>query len=253
MSPLSFQVRVGIPGSLTIEIDPFTGLVGRQPAIFPPLNQPVLDAGPFGNARNQPPSAGVGLMGKAWAQGWVTPVSRRLVSLGGNTQFQLLSFVCPSLDQTDNAWGFNGDIDATSDPAQIINLTQFGTSNFGRSLAVGDYILWDDPSIANGMYQYEIDVVTSLGPFTVQRRGPGAAAGRAQFDSVKAAHSGVNFYQLITPAFNVLWDGSRQVFKFLWDNMIVSAVSGVTIGMRTPDTVNLFPVPPTPPTPGLFI
>ena len=250
---LLFTVRVGIPGSLTIEVQAAGPVIVGQPArIFPPLNQPLLDAGPMGDSARQPPEPGVGLIGKSWARGWFTPVSNRLIALGGNTDFQLLTFEAPSLDTTDMLWGATGSADGTTDPATL-TATLFGTSVYGRSFAAGDYIIWDDPSIVSGMYQYEIDQITAVNGniFTLKRRGPQGTAGRAQFNTPMVAHVGVNFYQLIDKTFSVLWQGERQVYKFLWDNMIVSAVSATTPGLTAPVVVSTFPVPPTIALPGL--
>ncbi len=214
MGSLSFQVRIGIPGCLTIEVDAAQGIIQTQPFLNPQLNQPITDQ----------------LISKAWGQGWATPMTKRLIALGGNTKYQLLNFECPSLDLTDNAWGAQGSIDATSDPASIM-APIFGTSNFGRSFAVGDYILWDDPRIVSGVYQYEIDQITAVSGsnFTLLRRGNNASG--AQFGSVKAAHTNIKFYRLIDKVFQVLWAGEWQVFKFEWDNMIVAAVSATTEGL----------------------
>ncbi|MES2137004.1 MAG: hypothetical protein V4502_08100 [Pseudomonadota bacterium] len=240
MSALSFQVRVGIPGALTIEIatvDRSTPL--RPAALFPPLQQAVLrDSG--------------GLMAKAWGEGWAIPMNKRLVALGGNSNLQLLTFECPSLDRTDNAWGMTGSLDAASDSATITGVP-FGASNFGRAFEEGDYILWDDPTLVTGLYQYEIDLITAVqqNTFTLARAAQGGDAGRAQFGSVKAAHGNVKFYQLVMGRFGVLWEGHHEVFKFLWDQMIVAAVSAATVGLSAPTIVNLAPIPPTAATPGL--
>jgi hypothetical protein len=36
---------------------------------------------------------------------------------------------------------------------------------------------------------------------------------------------------LIDKTFPVLWAGEWQVFKFMWDNMIVAAVSATAVGI----------------------
>ncbi len=240
MPELNFQIRVGIPGSLTIEIDTVTRPTPLRPAaLFPPLNQaPLRDSG--------------ALLTKAWGEGWAIPMNKRLVALGGNSNLQLLTFECPSLDQTDNAWGMTGSIDALSDPA-IITGVPFGMSTFGRGFEVGDYILWDDPMLVNGLYQYEIDRITAVNQntLTLERAAQSSAAGRAQFGSVKAAHANVKFYQLIMGRFGVLWDGEHQVFKFLWDQMVVAAVSAATVGLTAPTIINLATIPPAAAAPGL--
>ena len=161
----------------------------------------------------------------------MTPVSQRLIALGGNTNKQLLTFECPSLDTTDMAWGAQGSIDGTTDPVQII-APLFGTSVYGRAFAPGDYVLWNDPAIVNGVYQYEIDQIVSVkgSVFTLARKDPQNPGG-AQFGSVLAAHTNIQFFKLIDKTFDVLWAGEWQVFKFLWDDMIVAAVSANTVGL----------------------
>jgi len=216
MAPaLNFTARVGIPGCLTIEIQAvpqvkqqsITNLVAQ-------LSQPITDK----------------LISRAWGEGWASPLTQKIVALGGNTAYQLLIFECPSLDTTDMAWGATGTIDATTDPATLTAPT-FGTSLYGRAFAAGDYILWNDPTILNGRYSYEIDQIQSVSGnnFTLKRRG--AQPGGAQFGSPMTAHSGVQFFQLIDKTFPVLWMGEWQVFKFLWDNMIVAAVSATAVGV----------------------
>src|SRR6185312_15244907 len=98
MAPaLNFTARVGIPGCLTIEIQAvpqvkqqsITNLVAQ-------LSQPITDK----------------LISRAWGEGWASPLTQKIVALGGNTAYQLLIFECPSLDTTDMAWGATGTIDA---------------------------------------------------------------------------------------------------------------------------------------------
>lgn len=253
MSDLSFSVRVGIPGSLTIEIQPTGRILGQKPeTIYPPLRESVTALGPSaaGIGTTTPGQQASVVMGKAWGQGWAQPVSRRLNALGGYTNFQTLFFQAPSLDQTDNAWGGTATIDATTDPVTV-TATLFGTSNYGRSFQVGDYIIWDDATVVNGKYSYEIDLITAVSGATLTLQRQGVTPGLAQFNSQKTAHAGMNFYQLVNPSFTSYWDGSWQVFKYLWDNMIVAAVSGTTWGATGPSIVNLSPVPPAIAYPGL--
>lgn len=229
----TFAVRDGSPGSLTIEV-PAVVLSGRQnppPNLRPQLNAPVL----AGDDKQ---------LSMAWGTGWAVPVSQRLIALGGNSRIQLVGFECPSLDTTDMAWGASGTIDATTDPVTL-QVSPFGASVYGRAFAVGDYIIWNNPAILNGRYQYEIDQITALNQntFTLARRGQGAARGTAQFATVMAAQNG-QFFQLLDPTLFALWDGTHQVFKFLWDGMIVSAVSATTAGLVQPVIVSLIPVPP---------
>lgn len=251
---LDFAVRIGIPGALTIEVQAVPTLIGRPTNIFAPLNQPVLSPGDMGTATGYATARDIApkLISKGWGQGWAVPMSQRGVALGFNTGFQLISFEAPSWDQTDNLWGATGTIDAATDPVTF-QATLFGESVYGRAFAVGDYVLWDDPASANGRYQYEIDQITAVNgnAFTLARSGPFGGGGTAQFGSVKAAHAGVNFYQLIDKVFFSLWEGEWQVYKFLWDQMIVCAVSITTVGITRPSLRNLFSIPPAPAAPGV--
>lgn len=216
---LSFQARTVNPYSLTIELDAFTlPIPSSATNLFPPLRQPPL-------------MEDTKLFGKAWAQGWITPMTNRLVALGGNLQEQLVAFECPSLDTTDIAWGASGTIDGITDPVTV-QATPFGTSVYGRQFAVGDYVIWNDPSIVNGKYAYEIDKIIALNQntFTLQRSTPTSGAGFAQFGSIKTAHTNIQFLQMLDKTFFDYWDGSHQVYEFFWPNKIVSAVSISTVG-----------------------
>lgn len=244
MSGLTFAVFVGIPGSLTIEIQSVQSLARTKPAVlYPPLREPLTDAQKE-------------LMGRQWAQHWVTPMTNRLNVLGGSENIQLLSFECPSVDTTDNAWFATGSVNATSDPVTI-TAPITGSSIYQRSFQVGDYVVWDDPATANGRYQYEIDRIVAVNgeSFTLSRSQQGSPPGEAYFGSVRASHTAINFFRMLDPTFRVLWDGPQQVYKFLWDGMVVSAVSGVTAGSPRALTglVNLFPVPPDPAALGLVL
>jgi hypothetical protein len=229
-----FAVRIGIPGSLTIEVQAVPAISSNAiPNLYPPLNQSVLvqDTGNSATASTSKLALAKSLISKAWGQGWANTVSQRLAALGGNSDYQLLTFECPSLDTTDMAWGATGSIDGVTDPVQV-TAPLFGASIYGRQFAVGDYVLWNDPALVNGVYQYEIDQITAVkgSNFTLARQSAGSIGG-AKFGSVKAPHSNIQFLQLIDKTFDVLWAGEWQVYKFLWDNMIVSAVSATTIGL----------------------
>ncbi len=246
MASLSFAVYAGVPalpGTLTIEIQASPQVFqSSKQVIYPPLKEPVLGQPATATAPSTLGNQGQ-LLSRAWGTGWATPVTNRLNALGGATNLQLLRFEAPSLDTTDMAWFATGTIDATTDPVTI-TAPVTGTSIYNRAFAVGDYIIWDDPTSANGRYQYEIDQITAVNGqvFTLSRSQQGQKVG-AYFGSVRAAHTG-NFYRMLDPFFNVLWDGSQQVFQFLWGNMIVSAVQATTINATT-ETVSLIPVPPT--------
>lgn len=254
---LVLSASIGIPGSLTIDIAAAQRLIaGKRANLIAPLSQALLGSGPTGTATGDAAQPAAGFIANAWGKGWATPLTQRAIALGGNTKYQLLELLCPSLDVTDMAWGMTGSIDATSDPASI-TAVPFGTGSiYGRTFQEGDYVLWDDPSVADGKYQYEIDqIVTVRGNnFTFARNGGtsgGGTAGGAQFGSVKAAHAACNFYRLVGKVFTVLWAGEEQTFKFLWDNMIVAAISATTPGLDSPTVLNLFPVPPAAASPGL--
>lgn len=237
MPDLVFAVFAGsIPGALTIEIQSVQSLEqNKPPVLYPPLRQPLLAEKPD-------------LVNMQWGQHFFTPVTNRLNALGGSQNLQLLSFEAPSVDTTDNAWFATGSVSAGEDPVTI-TAPVTGTSIYQRSFQVGDYVVWDDPASVNGRYQYEIDRIVRVNGqiFTLSRSQQGRPAGEAYFGSIRAAHSGINFFRMLDPTFRVLWDGSQQVYKFLWDGMIVSAVSAVTAGSPNALTglVNLFPIPPT--------
>lgn len=233
MSSLVMQAYVGIPGSLTIEVATLLSLAQSKPAVlYPYLKQPIFD--------NKPD-----LMGSQWGQHWVTPMTTRLNALGGSSRFQLLSFEAPSVDTTDMGWFATGDMDATTDPITI-TAPITSASIYGRQFQVGDYVVWDDSGTANGLYQYEIDRIVSVNgdAFTLSRSQQGGAPGRSYFGGVRAAHTSISFYRLLDRYFQVLWDGSAQVFKFLWDGMIVSAIQATSQDVDT-TLLNLFPIPPT--------
>ncbi len=233
---LSFAARVGIPGCLTIEIQAVPQVRQQQITnLVAQLSQPITDQ----------------FISNAWGKGWATPLTQKVVALGGNTGYELLIFECPSLDTTDMAWGAQGTIDGTSDPVSL-TAPIFGTSNYGRAFADGDYIIWNDPTVMNGRYSYEIDQIQSVSGnnFTLKRRP--ARGGGAQFGSPMLPHANVQFFQLIDKTFPVLWMGEWQVFKFLWDNTILAAVSATAAGVD-PSIVNLSPIPPAFAVPGLQI
>lgn len=248
MSDLSFTVRAGVPalpGTLTIEIQAIPRIFqNKNPVILPPLREPVTGQ-PQTATGDAQQSTGSNLMSRAWGVNWATPVTRRLNSLGAATNLQLLSFEAPSIDTTDNLWFATGSVDALTDPITI-TAPLTGTSIYGRTFQVGDYVIWDDPALIAGRYQYEIDQIVAVNGqvFTLSRSQQGQPNGFAYFGSIQAAHTG-NFYRMLDPTFNVLWDGSPQIFQFFWGNMIVSAVQASTFGVP-PALVNLFPLPPAP-------
>jgi len=249
MADLSFSVRTAqptFPNILTIEIEAVPKFIqSKNPVILPPLREPVTGQ-PQTSTGDAKASTGSNLMSRAWGINWATPVTNRLNALGGDTNLQLLGFQCPSLDTTDMAWFATGTVDALTNPVTI-TAPITGTSLYGRTFEVGDYVIWDDPASINGRYQYEIDRITAVNGqvFTLSRQQQGAAQGFSYFGAVRAAHTAVNFYRMLDPTFYVLWDGTRQVFQFLWPQMIVSAVDAKTSGIISESLVNLFPIPPT--------
>lgn len=240
MSDLTYTVRLGIPGSLTIELQDaprFREL--RAATIYPPMREePIVSPAPTSaDLEQENPNIPRKLFSRAWGQGWAVPVSTRLNALGGNTNLQLIEWEAPSWDQTDNLWGATGTVDlATDEP--VFTATLFGTSIYGRTFQNGDWILWNDATLAGTVYSYEIAQIKSVSStsFTLTNRGA--------FNSVRTAHAGVNFYQLLDHSLFSLWDGSRQVYKFLWDKMIVTAISATTWGALAPSVVNLAAIPP---------
>lgn len=248
MADLSFVVRAGLPalpGTLTIEIEAIPKFVqAKNPVIQPPLRSPVLDQPQTAIGSTERPVKQY--VSRAWGIDWATPVTRRLNALGGASNVQLLSFEVPSLDTTDMLWYATGTVDALTNPVTITAPLSVATSIYGRTFGVGDYIIWDDPVNVNGKYQYEIDRIISVNGqvFTLSRSQQGQPAQSSYFGAVRAAHTGVKFYRMLDPTFNVLWDGTKQVYQFLWGNMIVSAVLATTVDVD-PKLVNLFPVPPT--------
>ncbi len=120
----------------------------------------------------------------------------------------------------------------------------------GRQFAVGDFIIWNDPTIVSAAYSYEIDQITAITPTDdthfsckLARHANGAATGYAQYGSKLSAHTGANFYRLINKEFFTNLDVSAgpQLLRFLWDNMCIAAVavSGSGISLLT----NLAPTP----------
>ncbi len=248
MPSLSFAVRAGVPalpGTLSIEIEAIPQFFqSKNPVIYPPLREPMLGQPNTQTAPPGRPQDVSQLVSRAWGVNWATPVTNRLNALGGATNFQLLGFEAPSLDTTDMGWYATGSIDGITDPITI-TAPITGTSIYGRKFAVGDYIIWDDPAIVGNKYQYEIDRITVVNGqvFSLSRSQQGQPAGLSYFGAVRSAHSGVKFYRMLDPTFNVLWDGTKQVYQFLWGNMIVSAVQATTFGADLA-LVNLFPIPP---------
>ena len=146
-----------------------------------------------------------------------------------------------------------------------------GTAVPGRQWSIGDYILWNDPTITNSLYGYEIDEIAGItyssptsATFKLTRSPAGAATGQAQFGSPKVAHSSANFYRLINKGWDIPIDPTLgpQLIKLFWDNMTVAAVVIGQGASNSPLLINLAPLPYlpgtttpnprlTPPSPGM--
>jgi len=135
-------------------------------------------------------------------------------------------------------------------------------ATLGRQWAVGDFVVWNDPTIVSGAYSYEIDQITKIVPtddthfsVTLARHASGGASGFAQYGSKLNAHTAQNFYRLINKEFLANLDVSAgpQLLKFLWDNMAVAALSingaGVSLLQNLAPPINA--TRSTPPAPGL--
>ena len=126
--------------------------------------------------------------------------------------------------------------------------------DIGRQWQIGDYIVWNDPTIPSGKnyYQYEVDQITNIvfvnathATFTIARAANGAAAGQAQYGSLLAAHTSQNFYRLLNKSWIIEVDSSigPQLVMLPWPNMTVAALVIGQQGNNTPSLTNLAPVP----------
>ena len=128
------------------------------------------------------------------------------------------------------------------------------SADTGRQWAIGDFILWNDPTIPSGgnYYQYEIDQITDItfssstsASFKLARNPSGAPSGQAQYGSLLAAHTSKNFYRLINKGWilDIPESLGPQVVMLPWPNMTVAAVEIGQQGNNTPSLVNLAPLP----------
>ncbi len=115
----------------------------------------------------------------------------------------------------------------------------------GRQFNVGDFILWNDPTIVGDGRSYEIDKITALTPiddttatFTLERRPNGAPAGQAQFASQIRSHGTCEIYRLVNKIFPITPGNTPQIYKFLWPDMTVCAAQGNIVGFDA-TTINL--------------
>ena len=147
------------------------------------------------------------------------------------------------------------------------------TAILGRQFAVGDFIIWNDPTIVSSAYSYEIDQITAITPTddthfsaTLTRGAPGAPSGGAQYGSLINSHAAnAAIFRLTNKSwlFSVDDAAGPQILNFLWPNMCVAAVTVQQQGQSAGAvTVNLAPTPYlpgtstpnprlTPPAPGL--
>lgn len=277
---LSFKVILESYASITIDdivlsgtplgVDPpplLTRLVGTDPS-SQPSSATITEFGGIDpanltaqQAAGLPPTIGTTdqqaatTTSRPWS-GWFRNVYDNLIRLGAQADTK---FETPSIDEDDLNWYGTGTIDGVTDPITFTP-TITGTSAFGRAFGAGDYILWNDPTVANGIYSYEIDKITAInannGMWTLQRRSQGgAAAGTAQFGSPVAAHTNSRFYRLVDEVWNVniSFANGPQLLKLPWDNMCVAAVVGTPPG-GVGTLVNLAPAQVSnlmPPSPGM--
>jgi hypothetical protein len=146
------------------------------------------------------------------------------------------------------------------------------TALLGRQFSVGDFVIWNDPTIVSSAYSYEIDQIASITPTddthfscSLTRAAAGVPSGQAQYGSLKNPHSNAALFRLINKSwlFNLDAAAGPQSLNFLWANMCVAAVTISQQGQSAGSvTVNLAPLPYlegtttdnprlTPPSPGL--
>src|SRR5580698_5676296 len=83
-----------------------------------------------------------GTFRNAWA-GWLTGLYNAIQRLvGASPSITNITFEAPSIDEVDSQWFFynNAAVDGTTDPLTF-DVTEVGSSKFGREIAVGDYII----------------------------------------------------------------------------------------------------------------
>ncbi len=128
------------------------------------------------------------------------------------------------------------------------------TADVGRQWQIGDYIIWNDPTIPSGKnsYSYEVAQITNIvfidathATFTLQRARNGAPTGEAQYGSLLAAHTTKNFYRLMNKGWIRAIDAQLgpQVIILPWPNMTVAAVVVGQAGQGSPILTNLAPIP----------
>ena len=121
---------------------------------------------------------------------------------------------------------------------------QTGISAYGRTLAVGDYILWNNmtagvlPGTSTPQYQCEIDQVTGVTLNSLGAPGIGHAepqwmtAGYGFFGTIQAAQSGV-FWRLVDKFWQIPLFAALDPIKLPWAGMCVAAVNATYPGAAT--------------------
>lgn len=165
-----------------------------------------------------------------------------------------MNWLMPSLDETDPMWVL-AEIDGTSDPAEVtLHRADSFPGRFGSDFAVGDFILWNDPSMNSVTHSpnYEINQIIQISPmFMVKRRGDGAPDGEAMFGSRKVAHSR-RIFKLIPRIFSqairqntfgtlapATVSGLPEKWEYAWANKCVAAVMSQPVGELGPGATQL--------------
>lgn len=171
----------------------------------------------------------------------------------GDTGCSLVAIEAPSLDLTDSGWYATTGAVGTTDPLTFTP-TITGTSAYGRTFAVGDYVLWLDNTLVSTTYSYEINQIVAIngGAWTLQRQQPTSATGMACFSTPIVAHgAGVKIYRLIDQYFfNYLPASGPEVWRWPWENMTVAAVQAYT-EREAPILVDLIAPSPAAANPGI--
>ena len=202
---------------------------GGAPFQPPPLRDPVLRVRPSATAQDI--SQQNETLGRS-NTGWFEAVYNELKKRWNGTQ---VTFEAPSIDELDPLYFGRGTVDGSTDPVTF-TATWNASSAFGRTLQVGDYILWNDPQIygsaPNQYWGYEIDKVTAYnsttGAITLQRRERGAATGMAFYETHISAHTNCTFFPLIHKVWteSIQPQNGIQPLIYPWDNMCFWALRG---------------------------
>ncbi len=164
------------------------------------------------------------------------------------------NFLVPSIDDTDITLYGEGIATTASYSANVGSQN----SRFGKTLKVGDYVLWNDPQ-----HEYECNFISAIttGALTLVRQDPFAGHGTAFFGSLISAHplmpSGneVRLYRLEPKIFtgtiaqnmygtSATPSGLPQQWSWAWPNKSAAAIMGQIIGTQGNSplgTINLAP------------